>query len=252
MARQNKKTPKAQKFMFDLHCFDDGYVEEPEIVVPPPPTFSEDELAAAKAEAYAQGKKDGLEEARLSREKFVADQLQKIAKDFAALFAAESVREALFESESVRLARTAFARIFPALNQRHGLEEVNRVVAAALENCRGLPEIVIEIHPDYVEDVRQHIAKAADPLSAGGICRIAGNDSLAAGDCRLSWQDGGCVRSAAAIYAKIDVIFDEALADRGTVRDNGESGPPEQTNEKPPEKPVPPRRAPKGRREEKT
>lgn len=246
MARQSK-TPKGQKFMFDLHCFDDNHVEEPEIVIPPPPTFSEEELATARAEAYAQGKKDGLEEARIAREKFIADQLQKIAKDMATLFAAESERESMFESESVRLARAAFARIFPALNERHGLEEVNKVIAGTIEACRNLPEIVIEVCPDYVEAVQQHIAQAATPLSATGITRVAGNNALSAGDCRLSWLDGGCVRTSAAIYAKIDVIFDEALADRGTVRDNDVREP----EEKPPEKPAPARpRAQKRRRED--
>ena len=222
MPTKRNTSPKAQKFLFDQNCFDDGYVEEPEFVEPPPPTFSEAELEAAKQEFYARGKKDGLEEARISREKFVADLMQKISRDFATLFAAESARASLYEAEAVYLARAVFARLFPGLNERHGLEEVEQVIIKTLENARGLPEITVEVSPDYVESVQQRIAATAEALSAAGICRIAGNETLKAGDCRLIWQDGGGARSAETIAAQIGRIFEQTLADRARLRDNGE------------------------------
>ena len=219
--------PKSHKFYFDKNCFDDDYVEEPEFVEPPPPTFSEAELATAKEESYARGKKDGLEEARLSREKFVADLTQKINKDFAALFAAESARAARYEAEAVYLARAVFARLFPALNERHGLAEAEAVIINTLESCRSLPEITIEVNPDYVDSIQENIGRALQSLSNAGICRVAGNPALKTGDCVLSWQDGGASRSAEAIAAQIGLIFEQTLADKARLRDNGESGPPE-------------------------
>lgn len=226
MPTKRDTTPKAQKFMFDLHCFDDGYVEEPEFVEPPPPTFSEAELAAAKEESYARGKKDGLEEARISREKLIADLMQKISREFATLFAAESARAAQYEAEAVYLARAVFARLFPALNEQHGLGEVESVIIKTLEHCRNLPEIAIEVSPDYVEPVQERIAAAAAALSASGLCRVAENPALKAGDCRMIWQDGGAARNAEAIAAEIARIFEQTLADRPRLRDNGNDGDP--------------------------
>jgi flagellar assembly protein FliH len=214
--------PKAKRFFFDQHCFDDGYVEEPEFVEPPPPTFSEAELEAARQEAYARGKRDALEEARISREKFVADLIQKISREFATLFAAESARNAQYEAESVYLARAAFSRMFPALNERHGLQEVESIIIRTLENVRNLPEIVIEVHPDYVESVQAHLAVTGQDLAAAGKCRVAGNESLDKGGCRLAWQDGGGSRSADAIAAQIMQVFEQTLADRAPLRDNGD------------------------------
>lgn len=220
MAEQDTLS-KARKFLFDQNCFDDGYVEEPEFVEPPPPMFSEAELEATKQEFYARGKKDGLEEARVSREKFVADLMQKISRDFTTLFAAESARAAQYEAEAVYLARAVFARLFPALNERHGLAEVEQVIVKILENARGLPEVIIEVNPDYVESVQQRVAALADALSSTGTCRVAGNAALKAGDCRLRWQDGGGTRSAETIAAQIGHIFEQTLADRARLRDNG-------------------------------
>ncbi|HEY8192148.1 MAG TPA: flagellar protein FlbE [Alphaproteobacteria bacterium] len=214
--------PKAKKFFFDQHCFDDGYVEEPEFVEPAPPTFSEAELETARQESYARGKKDGLEEARISREKIVADLIKKISSEFTTLFAAESARNAQYEAESVYLARAAFSRMFPGLNEKHGLQEVERIIIQTLEHLRSLPEIVIEVHQDYVESVQAHIASTTESLSATGICRVAGNESLGKGDCRLVWQDGGGSRSADAIAAQIMQVFEQTLADRAPLRDNGD------------------------------
>jgi len=212
---------KSRKFLFDQNCFDDDYVEEPEFVEPPPPVFSEEELETARKDSYAQGKKDGLEEARVSREKFVSELIQKIQREFKTLFAAESERAALFETESVYLARAVFSRLFPLLNEKNGLAEVEAVIVNALENGRNIPEIIVEVNPDYVESVQQHIAKTAESLSAAGTCRIAANPALKAGDCHLVWQDGGAERSADAIADQIAQIFEQTLADRARLPDNG-------------------------------
>ena len=221
MTTNHKPLPKAKKFLFDQNCFDDDYVEEPEFVEPPPPTFSEAELDAARQEGYARGKRDGLEEARISREKFVGDLVQKISRDFSTLFAAESARAAQYEAEAVYLSRAVFARLFPGLNEIHGLDEVERIIVKTLENCRTLPEIIIEVNPDYVESVQEHITKTLESLSAIGSCRVTGNSLLKTGSCRMSWQDGGSSRSAESIAAQIGQIFEQALADRARLRDNG-------------------------------
>ena len=60
LANENKK------FLFNVHNFDVPDEDELEEDVYVPPTFSEEELAAAKARAYEDGKKAGLEESAAS------------------------------------------------------------------------------------------------------------------------------------------------------------------------------------------
>ena len=62
-----KSLNKANKFLFDLNNFDmpepeEEVIEEEIDLEPPPPTFSEDDLEAAKAVAHATGRNEGIEE----------------------------------------------------------------------------------------------------------------------------------------------------------------------------------------------
>ena len=89
-----------KKFLFDQHIFDAPEEEEiAEVLPPPPPTFSEDELAAAKDMAFEQGRIQGQKEQVESREQFVAVTLDTVARNFSKLFAAEAIRESIFEKE---------------------------------------------------------------------------------------------------------------------------------------------------------
>jgi len=219
MAGQDR-LPKARKFFFDQNDFNDDFVPEPE--VPPPPVFSEQELEAARKESYQQGKNDGLAEAAASREKKIADLLQKVTQNFSMLFSAEQERARQYEAEAVYLGRTIFNRLFPALNEKHGLEEVQRAVSLVLEKQSSQAEIIIDVPPDYVDPIQKLVDKAAAAGAMAGVCRVREDKALRSGDCRLRWNDGGASRDPAALADEIERIIEHILADRSRLRDNEE------------------------------
>jgi flagellar assembly protein FliH len=204
---------KIRKFLFDANNFD----MRPEDM---PPVFSSDELGAARQEAFEQGRRAGHAEAAAQREKLVADLLGRITQNFSTLFEAESRRAGLYEAETLFLARAIFGRLFPGLNERHGLDEVTRAITTVLEGQRAQPEIVIEVHPDYTGDIRQFLSSALKAANEG-ICTVTGNPDLGPGDCRMRWEDGGATRSATRICEQIAHVFEQTLADRPILRDNG-------------------------------
>lgn len=221
MAKNENITAKPQKFFFDVNNFDDD-IEEivEEELPPPPPTFSEAELEAARQQGYDQGKRDGLAEAQASREKFVSGVLDTISRNFATLFEAEHERAHRHESEAVHLARAIFRKLFPRLNDRHGLDEVNGVIARVLESHREQPGIIVEVHPDVVADVEIHLRAAVAGLHGAGGCTVTGNPALGPGDARLQWESGGASRSAGRLAAEIEKELDQVLADRRILHDN--------------------------------
>jgi flagellar assembly protein FliH len=214
MAEQDT-VPPMRKFLFDVNNFDIRTEEEP-------PVFSGDQVEGARRDAYEQGKQDGLAEAKGLREKHVADLLGAIKQNFTALFAAETKRAGQYEAETLFLARAVFGRLFPGLNEKHGLDEVIRAITAVLEGQRARPEIVIEVHPDFTDAIREHFGRTMKSLHEG-ICTVDGNADLGPGDCRLRWEDGGAARSATRLCAQIGRIFDQSLADKALLRDNSES-----------------------------
>ncbi len=218
-------TRPARKFMFDVNDFDEkDKVEEPEQPPPPPPpTFSEAELEHARREALAHGRREATAEAESSRERRVADLLQTISREFSTLFAAEDLRNAQYEAESVRLTLATLQRLFPAMDQKYGLGEIQRVITEVLESQREQTEIKLEIHPDYVETIQEHVRRVLKQANIGGNCIVTGNQSLGPGDCRLSWQNGGALRESTALAEDIERHMQVILAERPRLRDNRRS-----------------------------
>lgn len=221
MADTKEKTRKPQKFLFDMNCFDEGYVEEVIPEEPPPPVFSEQEVEAARKEGYERGRREAAAEAQASRERHIADLLGTIGKNFRTLFDAETAREGRFEREAVELARTIFTRLFPALNARQGPDEVEEVIATVLESRKEAQEIVIEVHPDYSESIAKRLENTAGSLQGGARISVSGNAALGPGDCRMNWNDGGARRDATGIAEEIHRQLEQLLAERAALKDNG-------------------------------
>lgn len=224
MPKKENTTAKPQKFFFDVNDFNDDVEEE--IIEdlppppPPPPTFSEEELAAARSEGYNQGKRDGLAEAQASREKFTSGILETISKNFATLFQSETERAQRYETEAVHLSAAIFKTLFPALNAHHGVEEVRRVILHTLERYPDKTSIIIEVHPDYVDDITMHLQSLVSVLHGAGDFTVRGNPALGPSDCRLQWAQGGAGRNAAALAGKIEKELSQLLAGRAILHDN--------------------------------
>lgn len=207
---------KTNKFLFDLNIFDEDFEEEvqEEDVPPPPPTFSEEELEAARREGYERGRKDALEESARSREQYVASQLEEITRKLPALFEAERQRERRYEDEAVIVATLAFRKTFPALNARHGLDEVLAVIRDTLRGLEGRKKIVIEVATDAADGVDERLADIASGMALD--IEIRGAGDLSDGGCRLRWEDGGAVRDADSIARAIEDRIQTTLSARGT------------------------------------
>ena len=210
--------------MFDVNDFDDKVEEEtlPEEPPPPPPppTFSEAQLEAARREGLAHGRQEAAAEAEASRERRVADLLETISREFSTLFAAEDLRNAQYEAESVRLSLAILQRLFPAMNQEYGLGEIQRIITEVLENQREQVIIKLEVQPEYVETIRDHVQRVLKQANIAGECQVSGNQALGPGDVRMSWPDGGAFRESTMTAEDIERHLQVILAERPRLRDN--------------------------------
>ena len=185
---------KSEKFLFDLNSFDEDHEEEEEDLPPPPPTFSEEELEAAKSLSYEQGRQKGLDEANVSRERYISDTLNNIAQNFSSLFQQEDTRISIFERESVELTRLIISKIFPALTDQHGLDEVLNFISEVIKSHQNQNILIIEVYPDYTQTIQEHINVLKTKIHYNGECEVRANDTLEKGDCILSWKEGGAIR----------------------------------------------------------
>lgn len=211
-----------RKFFFDLHDFDAPEVE-PEEAPPPPPTYSQEEIEAARLTAQEQGRQKGLSESAASREQKIAQLLQQISTQFATIFAAEQERESRYEEEVIALVLQSLDKLFPSLNERLGLYEMQQAIARVLKTASDQSEITIRVAPDFVADTEAVIAPIRNKEINPPNFHIVPDDTLDAGDCRLQWRDGGAVRNAAHLAAAIHDTLLSLLPDTFRMEPPSES-----------------------------
>jgi flagellar assembly protein FliH len=204
-----------RKFLFDLNIFD-APPEEEEIIIeeelpPPPPTFSEEELAMAKEISFEQGRQQGIREQQESREQFVAQFLEIIAENFSQLFASETIREKIYEKESLTLALASLDLLFPLLDEKIGHAEIHKVVEKTLTDHRKTKEISIYVPTGLKGEIESLINRLRENEHDEVMWRVMEEADLPAGGCRLEWSDGGAVRNPAKTAREIRTRIEELL-----------------------------------------
>jgi flagellar assembly protein FliH len=178
-------------------------LDDPE---PPAPVFTEAELAAARADAYAEGHRNGLSQAAADRAEVTRQMLVTIADRLAGA-SAEAARAAEDSADAVaRLLLGTLAVMLPALCARHGAAEVAALTRAVLPALAREPRVTIRLSPHVVRVVEQELDRLDPELRAR--VSLSPTDAVAPGDVRIGWQDGAAIRDAAALWRKVT----EALA----------------------------------------
>lgn len=207
----------SKKFMFDLHNFDpietvEEVVEEvAEEVEPPPPTFSTEELEAAKEMAFEHGRQKGLEESQELREERTAETLQKIAELLTNMNAEESYRERQYERESVKLGIEIIDTLIPTLHEKIGADALQKVLPDTLRSQSGQSEILIKLHPDSTVEVDSMIDSLWDDPENAPKCKVVADSSIEIGGCDITWSDGGMVRTPSDMVKKLRETLEELL-----------------------------------------
>ena len=212
---------EVKKFLFDSNRFDapdEDENDEPEL-----PSFSEDELEQAKKIAFEQGKSQGLKEAEASREKHVSILTETIMTDVKNLFSSEQDRDKLYEEEAVRLSAQIFHTLFPTIEEKHGIDEIKRVVKDVLTSQSEQPSIIIEVNTEYKSDIENTVAQLKKQLHGSGEIEVAGNEELGVSDCKISWKDGGARRDTQSLCTQILNSLQDGLAENPIMDNNDKS-----------------------------
>jgi len=218
-----------RKYFFDANNFDSPHNrdQDPDLQ-PPPPVFSLEELGVAKEESFSSGRLQGLEEARLSREQYIAAQVSGIREQIISLILAEQIREKKYEEDVLSLCRAMFVRIFPSLSARHSIDEILDVVRNVL-STQDHSHILIEVPSADEAEITTHLGILLE--AEKDRIKIAGNDALGAGTCRMKWENGGAMRDQAAVVDAVMAEIEDLLAPKTQKSQNNESEAPESKGE---------------------
>jgi len=252
--------PPVKRFLFDNRTFDPDYdpeadhdydygheangeegIEEEEdddeeIELPPAPTFSEEELAAAQQQSFQDGKAAGLQEANAQFEHVIATALSQIAQSIPTVFEQHAHIQKEHEAQALEVATAVSKKIIPAYAEKNGLEEIIQVVQRCMEPLHTEPRIIVKVHESLREDVQEKLKKIADNLGFEGRVVVMANDDIVPGDCRIDWSEGGAERNSEVLWQQIDEIIDRNLTpdvNQGDTPSTPSSAEPEITPEQP-------------------
>jgi flagellar assembly protein FliH len=203
---------------------------------PPAPTFSEEEMAAAVAEARKAARAEGLAEglakgkadAAAAAEKQIAGGLNAIAQHFAAIAREAEQCSSAVSTTAVEVALAMTRRLFPELARRHGLGEIEGLLERALDMLKTEPRFTVRLAAEQRDALVERIDALASQRGFEGRIVVTGEAEMKLGDCRIEWSQGGLIRSADEIWSGIEAAMAQALAPAaaaGVTTEAAASGP---------------------------
>ena len=209
-----------EKFLFDT-SFDSDRVREAQAraaaeaeaaAAPPPQTYSDEELTAAREGAFAEGKTAGLAEAEQAQSRRLADLVAELPQHFEQLHSQIDAQQEQRRPHTLDAAITVVRKLFPQLARASGLDEVRAVIDGCLERLRDEPRLVIRCADEDLDRLKAATEASARGNGFEGKLVFLADESIASGDVRVEWADGGAERHLADLWKEIDAIIARALA----------------------------------------
>jgi flagellar assembly protein FliH len=206
------------------HPFEEAH-EEPIIVdlpiepeAPPlPPTYSQEQLDRAMAEAREQGRQHGIEEGRQQAQHEEAQRQyatqQALAAITAQLTQAQGNYTARLEQvrqETTQLALAIAKQVCHLTLREYPATFFDTLVIRCLPIILRQPRLIATVHPDLVEIIEQSFRQMRMENNYEGQLEVRANATLAASDAKLHWEDGSAEIRADDIWRSIEHILQES------------------------------------------
>jgi flagellar assembly protein FliH len=171
-------------------------------------------VAQAEAQAYRTGFDAGQRESHAESERRVAASFQQIGDSIAAIAAQFAEIESRLQTEAVDVAVATARKLSGTLIEAEPLAEITELVSDCFKHLVSTPHLVIRINDGLYEQARDTFERMAKQSGFAGRLIVLAEPELAVGDCKIEWADGGVVREAAAIDAKITELVERYVASR--------------------------------------
>lgn len=198
----------------------------PEPELPPPPTFSEEDVERAREEGRQAGRDEAARDLAGAMEQRVADTLQATSSQIAQVLAAYERDKEQHSRDAVAVASVIVRKLFPALNMDKAMAEIEHMIVEAMKRTSGSPMLIVRVSEDMQAEVAQKAQELAALRGREGTINVIGDADVAPGDARVEWEGGGMVRDSAFIWREIDEIIESNLGQRLDVPDHSSSGEP--------------------------
>lgn len=183
--------------------------EEPEIVIP---TFSEEQVNAARDEGFANGREEGIREASEATERLISDTTLAINAQLTQLFDQQRHANAEIFQDAVNASVAIVRKCFPNLAVEHSITEIEHMMGKILPQILEEPRVVVNVHNDVKPPLSERMKDIIQNAHFDGRVMIREDASISHGDCQIEWSNGGAERNMDELWRQIDEIVESNLA----------------------------------------
>ncbi|MEX2452271.1 MAG: FliH/SctL family protein [Rhodospirillales bacterium] len=181
---------------------------EPEIIVP---TFSEEEVAAARDEGFAAGKEQGIRETLAGAEQTTATALESITEKINGMFRRQDEANTSAVRDAINVAAAITRKMFPHFSNRGAAEEVEQVIQSIMEKVIDEPRLTITVSASLHENISARLGPIISETGFEGKVVLNAEETLPPGDCRIEWGTGTASRDTEALWREIDFHIAENM-----------------------------------------
>ena len=197
------------KFLFDVDFSAPDKKEKPAT-----PAEIAAKIVETEARAYRAGYDAAQHEAKVESDRRAALALEEIAIAVRGIAGRINGIENRMETEAVDVAVAVARKLCAELIAREPLGEITALVSDCFSHLVSTPHLVVRINDSLYEGARAQIERLAAHAGFEGRLVILAEPTIATGDCRIEWADGGVVLDRTAIEAKISELVGRYLASR--------------------------------------
>ncbi len=174
-------------------------------------------LAAAESAAYGRGRAEAQAEAQSQAERRLAEALERIARGLAAANQALAAIETRLECEAVDVAVAVAKKLAPALIAREPFAEIAALATDCFRQLVAAPHVAVRVNDVLYAAACEKLDAIMRAEGYEGRLVVLAEPTIAVGDCRIEWADGGINRDKAAAEAAIDEAVSRYVSARRAV-----------------------------------
>ncbi len=174
-------------------------------------TFTEDDLARAHAEGFAEGREKAGAEAAVTVERRVADAFDSLGDRFSELFAHRQDAAARAGADATMVAAAIARKMVPEFYRRNAAGEIEHAVATILGQMLEKPKLTVWVSERLHDDLAERIVALTEQRGFAGRVTVTADPRMPEGDCRVEWAGGGGELNSAARWREIDAIIERNL-----------------------------------------
>jgi flagellar assembly protein FliH len=182
------------------------------------PTVPLDKHEAALAQAQADGYRNGMAAAEAQIAGRTAAACDRIAQNLAALTQRLATIEARLEAESVDVAAAVARKLAPELIAAEPFAEIAALATSCFRQLVAAPHVVVRVAEGVYDAAHTRLEDIARLQGFEGRLVVLAEPSLALGDCRIEWADGGLSRERAATETAIEDAVSRYVAARQSAQ----------------------------------